>query len=456
MTDVRARLRSLTPAQRTALVASLSPAEQAALLAYWPAWARDEQLPPPGDWRLWLVLAGRGWGKTRTGAETVHTWARSGRVRLALVGRTHRDAREVMVEGESGILATAMPGEVEWSPGRGIVRWRRTGAMATMYSADRPDQLRGPQHHYGWGDEAAAWQEHGGYHAMDQLLYGLRLGASPRAVLTTSPRPTVELRALLTRPDVAVTRGRTADNRANLAPGVVAALEARYAGTRLGRQELDGEILDDIDGALWTWAMIERAQWRDTVPDLVRVVVAVDPAVTSTDESDETGIVVVGRDRDSVCYVLADYSGRHHVSDWPRIVAQAYREHRADAVVVEVNQGGDLVARTLRASAASLPIREVRASRGKATRAEPVAALYAQGRVRHVRTDAHGLARLEEQCATWVPGRPSPDRMDALVWGITDLALGEQAGQWSAMPDYGRGDGAPTLGDLMGDRARAW
>jgi predicted phage terminase large subunit-like protein len=452
--DVRARLRSLTPEQRAALVASLSPAEQRALLHWWPAWARDEQLAPHGDWRVWLVMAGRGWGKTRTGAEQVRTWARSGRVRIALVGRTHRDAREVMIEGESGLLACCMPGEVEWSPGRGILRWPRTGALATLYTADRPDQLRGPQHHYAWGDESAAWREAGGYHALDQILYGLRLGDAPRAILTTTPRVTRELRDLLARPDVVATRGRTRDNARNLAPGVVAALEARYAGTRLGRQELDGELLDDVDGALWTWAMIEAAQADVEPADLSRVVVAVDPAVTAGEGSDETGIVVVGRSPDGVCWVLDDLSGRHRVTDWPRVVAEAYARHKADAVVVEVNQGGDMVAATLRAAGARLPIREVRASRGKATRAEPVAALYAQGRVRHVRDASHRLALLEEQLATWTPGRPSPDRLDALVWGVSEIT-GSTQGSWSAMeiPSAARGT---VPADVMGGRSPAW
>ena len=357
-----------------------------------------------------------------------------------------------MVEGESGLLATALPGEVEWSPGKGELRWKRTGSLATLYTADRPDQLRGPQHHFAWGDEVAAWRMVGEYHALDQLLYGLRLGASPRVVLTTTPRATPELRDLMRREGTHVTRGRTRDNAANLAPGVVAALEARYAGTRLGRQELDAEILDDVEGALWTQAMLEAAR-VDTVPcDLRRVVVAVDPAMTSGEESDETGIVVVGEGVDGVCYVLADLSGRHSVAEWPRVVVAAYREHVADAVVVEVNAGGDMLAATLRTVDPRLSIREVRASRGKATRAEPVASLYLQGRVRHV-GPREPLARLEDQLATWVPGRRSPDRLDALVWGVTDLALGERDGEWSDPVTRSTGS---AIADLTTGSRRAW
>lgn len=382
----------------------------------------------------------------------MHHWARTTRgARIAIVGRTLRDARGVMVEGESGILATALHGEVEWSPGKGELRWRRSGALATIYTADRPDQLRGPQHHYAWGDEVAAWRTVGEYHALDQLLYGLRLGVSPRVVLTTTPRATPELRDLMRRDGVHVTRGRTRDNASNLAPGVVAALEARYAGTRLGRQELDAEVLDDVEGALWTMATIEASR-VDVVPcDLRRVVVAVDPATTSGEDSDETGIVVVGEGVDGAAYVLEDLSGRHHVSEWPRIVVSAYDRHSADAVVVEVNQGGDMVSATLRAVAPRLSIREVRASRGKATRAEPVASLYLQSRVRHV---GEPLTRLEDQLTTWVPGRGSPDRLDALVWALTHLMLDDRQGEWSdvAIPEHT----GYTMADLTSGTRRAW
>lgn len=451
--SLRSRLLSLSQAQRAAAIEALAPEHALALRHCWQLWARDDQLPPSGDWRIWLALAGRGWGKTRTGAETVHHWARTVRkARIAVVGRTFRDARGVMVEGESGILATALPGEVEWSPGKGELRWTRTGSLATIYTADRPDQLRGPQHHYAWGDEVAAWRTVGEYHALDQLLYGLRLGVSPRVVLTTTPRATPELRDLMRRDGVHVTRGRTRDNASNLAPGIVAALEARYAGTRLGRQELDAEVLDDVEGALWRMATIEACR-VDVVPcDLRRVVVAVDPATTSGEESDETGVIVVGLGTDDRCYVLADLSGRYSVAEWPQVVVSAYRQHAADAVVVEVNQGGDMVSATLRTVDPRLSIREVRASRGKATRAEPVSSLYLQGRVAHV-GEPQVLARLEDQLTTWVPGRKSPDRLDALVWGVTDLALGEQAGDWG---DPVTRDDRWAMADLTSGARRAW
>lgn len=398
----------------------------------WPVWARADQLPPRGPWRTWLILAGRGWGKSRTGAEFVRAEVKSGRAgRIALVARTAADVRDVIVEGESGILAISPKGErPTWEPSRRRLTWPN-GAQATTYSAEEPDQLRGPQHDLAWTDELAAWRYPD---AWDQLRFGLRLGDHPRVCVTTTPRPTKIIRDLMASPDTVVTRGRTRDNVANLAPGVVAELERRYAGSRLGRQELDGEVLDDSAGALFRWAWIDIARVAKA-PDLRRVVVAVDPATTSHDESDETGIVVAGIGYDGRGYILADESGRYRPEEWARKVASAYTTHRADAVIAEGNQGGEMVASVLRsAGGAGMPVRIVHAKRGKATRAEPVAVLYEQGRVSHVGS----LARLEDQLTTWDPATASgsPDRLDALVYAVTELMGGVEPAPRIATEDF--------------------
>jgi len=404
------------------LLAGVSPAIAEVLLRDWSVWGRRDQQPPPGAWRTWLILAGRGWGKSRTGAEWVRAIATSGRARrIALVARTAADVRDVLVEGESGLLAIHRADErPTWEPSRRRLTWPN-GAIATTYSAEEPDQLRGPQHDYAWCDELAAWRY---ADAWDQLQLGLRLGTDPKVVVTTTPRPTPLVRALAIAPTTHVTRGRTRDNARNLAPGVVDALAARYGSTRLGRQELDGEILDDAPGALWRLSQFDAAR-VDAAPDLRRVVVAIDPAVTAHAGSDETGIVVAGLGLDGRVYVLEDLSGVFPAEQWARRAVEAFRRHRADRIVCEVNNGGDLVEGTLRAVDRSVPVKQVRATRGKALRAEPVAALYEQGRVSHVGS----LSRLEDQCASWDPAgdHRSPDRLDALVWALTELAVRDEA-----------------------------
>jgi len=356
-------------------------------------------------------------------SETLRAWATSGRYqRIALVARTAADVRDVLVEGQSGILAVSPDDErPTWEPSRRRLTWPKTGAIATTYSAEEPDQLRGPQHDAALADEVAAWSRPD---AWDQLQMGLRLGTDPRVVVATTPRPTPLIRSLLAAPGTVVTRGATRDNLANLAPGVVADLERRYAGTRLGRQELDGEILDDSAGALWRWQWIDAARVA-RAPDLRRVVVAIDPAASSHDDSDETGIVVAGVGHDGRAYVLADASGRYRPEEWARTALALYREHKADAIVAEANNGGEMVAATLRVHDRGANVRTVHATRGKATRAEPVAALYEQGRASHV----GALARLEDQLTTWDPAtsRASPDRLDALVWALTELLVAHDA-----------------------------
>jgi phage terminase large subunit-like protein len=384
----------------------------------WTLQARPNQLPPPGSWRTWLVLAGRGFGKTRTGGEWIRSQAESGQcARLALVAPTAADARDVMVEGESGILAIAPPwNRPRYEPSKRRLTWPN-GAIATLYSADEPERLRGPQHDGAWCDELGSWRY---AEAWDMLMFGLRLGTDPRCVVTTTPKPKKLLLDLLKAESTETTRGSTYENRANLAQAFLEQIVAKYEGSRLGRQELHAEVLEDVEGALW-----QRQQLDDlrvaTAPELVRVVVAVDPAVTSGEDSDETGIVVAGLGVDGHGYVLRDRSGRFSPDAWMRRAVATFHEAQADRLVAETNNGGDLVETVLRTVDRSIPFTKVHASRNKQTRAEPVAALYEQGRVHHVGS----LPELEDQLCGWVPGDKSPDRLDACVWALTFLMLGQ-------------------------------
>lgn len=408
-------LSSLSEGERMEVLQSLTGTELAALEWDWKFWARPNQLPPEGDWRVWLLLAGRGFGKTRTGAEWCRSQVDAGRGRLALVAPTAADVRDVMVEGESGMLAVCPP----WSrpiyePSKRRLSWPN-GAIATTYSADEPDRLRGPQHDGAWADEVAAWRYP---ETWDQLLFGLRLGPDPRAVVTTTPRPVKVIRELLKAPHAVTTRGSSYENRDNLADAFFAQITSRYEGTRLGRQELYAEVLDDVPGALWTRDMLERCR-RQKAPEMSRVVVAIDPAVTSGEEADETGIVVAGKGVDGHGYVLADLTCRLSPDGWAARAVEAYRHFEADRIVAEVNNGGDMVESVIRTKDRLVPFTAVRASRGKRVRAEPVAALYEQERVHHV-----GLfPQLEDQQCTFVPDAldGSPDRVDALVWAFSSL-----------------------------------
>jgi phage terminase large subunit-like protein len=376
---------------------------------------REAQQPPSDDWRVWLLLAGRGFGKTRTGAEFVRAMVAFGLARrIALVGPTALDARAVMVEGESGLLSVGAPHDrPHYEPSLHRLTWDN-GAVATVFSADEPNRLRGPQHDLAWCDELAAWRYP---QAWDMLMFGLRLGADPRCVVTTTPRPIKLIRELLADPKVVATRGRTVENAAHLAPAFLDQIVRRYEGTRLGRQELDGEILDDMPGALWSHGLIDAA--RVTVhPDLVRIVVAIDPAASSGEHADETGIIVAGRDAEGHGYVLADASGHYPPAEWAKAAVIAYRTHHADRIVAEVNNGGEMVEAMLRMTDPNVPFAAVHASHGKVARAEPVAALYEQGRVHHL----GAFAPLEDQMCAFssdfdrnIAGY-SPDRVDALVW----------------------------------------
>lgn len=389
---------------------------QTEVLNNWRAWAREEQLPPETSWRIWLILAGRGFGKTRSGAEWVREQVERGDARrIALVGATAADVRDTMVEGESGLLRV-FPSETRprYEPSKRRVTFSN-GAIATTYSADEPDRLRGPNHDAAWADEIGAWRYP---EAWDQLIFGLRIGSHPRVVATTTPRPTRLIRNLLERSDCAVTRGSTFDNADNLSPTFLEEMRSRYEGTRLGRQELDAELLLDADGALWTRDVIDDSR-TTSVPDLVRVVVAVDPAVTSKASSDETGIIVAGVDQHGTAFVLEDRTTKGTPAEWASACVTAFHVHKADRIVAEANQGGDMVSHTIRTVDANVPVKLVHASRGKRTRAEPVAALYEQSRVRH----AGVFHELEEQLVTWTPDSASPDRLDALVWAVTELVV---------------------------------
>lgn len=413
----------LSPAQVQSLretARTIAPTLEAAetLLWDWQTWGRPNQQAPGGDWRTWLVLAGRGFGKTRTGAEWVRAQIERGYGRVALVAPTAADARDVMVEGESGILAISPPwNRPHYEPSKRRITWPN-GAMAVAYSADEPDRLRGPQHAAAWCDEAAAWRYPD---AWDMLQMGMRLGDNPRTVVTTTPKPVRLIRDLIKAADTVVTRGATFDNAANLPAPFLASIRRQYAGTRLGRQELYAELLEDTPGALWTRASIDDTR-VSTVPQLRRVVVAIDPAVTSHETSDETGMIVAGVGMDGHGYVLADRSLRASPDGWARAAVAAYTTWEADRIVAEANNGGDLVEAVLRMVDPNAPYRAVRASRGKVSRAEPVAALYEQGRVHHVGV----FDRLEDQMTTYTPETAtSPDRLDALVWALTDLIVAQ-------------------------------
>ncbi|MCP1337293.1 terminase family protein [Hyphomicrobiales bacterium FT118] len=413
-------------------LASLSASERRALEHVWPLWARADQLPPQGDWTTWVLLGGRGAGKTRAGAEWVQTAVRAGAARrVALVGETIHDAVDVMVDGPSGLLSIA-PADFRPRLQRGERRltWPN-GAQAFLFSAKDPEGLRGPQFDLAWADELAKWAR--ARDAWDMLQFGLRLGARPRQVVTTTPRPLKLLREILDDPGTVATSAPTYANRANLAPAFFDAVIRRYEGTRLGRQELDGRLLEDHPGALWSRAILDETR-LPRPPQLDRVVVAVDPPVSSHEGSDECGLVVAGLARGEGegletgwhGFVLADRSARGlSPRQWAERAVAAYHEFRADRLIAEVNQGGDMVRAIVSQVDSRVAYRPVYARRGKITRAEPVAALYEQGRVHHVGC----FEALEDQmCAFTLDalhglGTRSPDRVDALVWALTELML---------------------------------
>jgi phage terminase large subunit-like protein len=403
----------------------------------WPINRRQSQAMPEGRWATWLVLGGRGLGKTRVGSETVNAWAMElgkkygSAGHIALVAKDPADARGVMVEGESGILATAPPWfRPHYEPSKRKLTWPN-GVHAHTYSSETPDQLRGPQHHKLWGDELCKWKR--AQDTWDMAQFGLRRGTDPQALITTTPRPIPTLKLILSDPSTVITRGSMLENRDNLPERFINAILTKYGGTRLGRQEIDAELLEDTPGALWTLARIEASRVRpEDVPELEALVVAVDPAVTDpkrkpelADHIAETGIVVVGRGIDKHGYVLHDVSGQMSPNEWGTKAVVTYETLRAGVIVGEVNNGGDLVRNLVetcgKQQGYGVNFKSVTASRGKQTRAEPIAALYEQGRMHHV----GAFPDLEDQMSTWVPGQKSPDRMDALVWGATECMLSQ-------------------------------
>lgn len=373
-----------------------------------------------------MILSGRGWGKTRCGSEWI-VWEalKRPRTRWAVIARTSADIRDTCFEGESGIISVLRRYGVYDEK-----KYNRTnysyilpnGSRIKGFSAEEPDRLRGPQHHGAWCDELAAWDKPD---AWDQLQFGLRLGQHPQTVVTTTPQPIPVIRNLIQRDSTFLTRGSTFENEKNLAPSALAELQLRYHGTRLGRQELYGEILDDVEGALWNREMIETGRIRlEDLPPLIRIVVAIDPAVTSGENSDDTGIVVAGVTANNEYYVLDDRTCHVSPEQWAKVAVSAYHDWKADRIIAETNNGGDMVELVLRNVAQNIPVTKVTASRGKRVRAEPISALYEQGRVHHV----GGFDQLEDQMCQWIPDSgTSPDRMDALVWALSELSMNASA-----------------------------
>lgn len=415
----------------TQFLAELPPDLLRGLAGDWLYKARPDQLPPAGEWTTWAVIGGRGCGKTRAGAEWVDALARGDPAftpepvsRIALVGETYHDVRDVMIEGESGLLNLPglRRGRPSWLPSRRRLVWEN-GAVAQAFSAEEADSLRGPQFGAAWCDEIAKWRD--GEAAFDMLQFGLRLGRRPRSLVTTTPRPIPLIRRLLCDPRTVVTRARTADNAENLAPDFLSAVVGRYAGTRLGRQELDGELISDRADALWAREAIEAARVA-APPELARIVVAVDPPASSGMRSDSCGIIAAGRQGERA-FVLADETlARATPQAWAAAALALYHRLQADALVVEVNQGGEMATAVLAQCDPAVPVVPVRASRGKYLRAEPVSLLYARGLVHHVGP----LPALEdEMCdfgADGLSNGASPDRLDALVWALTTLMLEER------------------------------
>jgi len=379
--------------------------------------ARADQQPPPGDrWLTWLMMSGRGAGKTRTGNEWVHKMVEQV-PRVALVAPTSGAARDVLLEGESGLLRIAAPGKRPlWEPSKRRLTWPN-GAVGSVFSAEEPDRLRGPEHGAALCDEACFYplvQD-----VWDNLLFGLRMGKAPKVMVTTTPSPSPWLKALLADERTVLSRASTYDNLANLSPVFAERIISKYEGTRLGRQELLAEVLTDVQGALWTWELVEAAREAAAPDDFDRVVVAVDPAGTDKKSSDETGIVVAGIRR-GVVYIVADRSGRYSPHAWAVTVRDLYEEYSADAVVAETNFGADMVEHTLRTSGVKARIVKISARRSKKLRAEPVLGLYEQGRVKHCGV----FKELEDQMCEWVPfsDQKSPDRLDAMVYAVSAVS----------------------------------
>lgn len=416
-------------------VESLSAVEALVFDYQWEYKRRSSQVPPDGEWDTWVIMGGRGMGKTRPGSEQIIEWARElgrdyGGGHIALLGKDPYDVRTVMIEGESGILACSPPWfRPIWEPTKRQITWPNN-VVAHTYSAEVPDDLRGPQFHKGWADELPKWRYPS--ETWEMYSFALRLGHSPQTILTTTPRPIPIFKEILEDPGTVLTRGTTDDNFANLSPKFIRTIYRKYKGTRLGRQELNAELLSDTPGALWTLDMIDQCRVREVPCPLIKVAVAIDPGVTDPDPKQpeltddahaETGICIVGRGEDTHTYVLHDLSDHLSSANWGEKAVSHAHAIAANEIVGEANNGGDLVEFVVRTAAEKLGLpynyRKVWASRGKRTRAEPISARYEQKRQHHVGT----FPELEDQMTTWVPGMRSPDRMDAMVWGSTAVAF---------------------------------
>lgn len=431
-----AELFTLPATERARRIARLTAKEAVELYYDWSLWARPDQIAPEGDWIYWLILAGRGAGKTRAGAETVRAWTRAYPI-VNLIGATRQDAREIMVMGESGLLAICPPEErPRFVRGADRLEWPN-GAISQIFSAEEPDRLRGKQHMKLWLDELAAWREPDTF---DQAMLGLRLGDKPQAVITTTPRPTKLIKQLIDSPDAVVTRGSTYDNARFLADGFLTRIASRFDGRAIGRQELYGEIIEEAPGALWTRALIERQRLPKDAPraEYVEIVIGVDPPARSGAKADECGVIAVGRTAGGIIHVLADLSSQGETpGEWSARVVSAFRRYEANRVVAEINNGGEMVTQVLRQNDPNLPVRTVTATRGKFLRAEPIAAAYERGLVFHL----GAFEKLEDQLCTLTSDFDSrtagfsPDRADALVWAIADLIAPGRASP-SDMLDY--------------------
>jgi phage terminase large subunit-like protein len=403
-------------------IAIMTEGEARELLYDWDMWARPEQLMPAGDWRVWLIMAGRGFGKTRTGVEAVRKLVnRQPDQRIALVAPTSADCRDVIVEGESGLLNVFPESERPlYEPSKRRITFAN-GSFATLYSAEEPERLRGPQHNHAYLDEIAVYPEQ--QLLWDNLMFGLRLGTDPRIIATTTPRPSKFLSSLIASPGTVMSRGSTFENAANLAAPILAEYARIYSGTRIGRQELEGELLEDVEGALWNRTQLDALRVR-TAPELTRVVVAIDPAVTSNSDSDDCGITGCGLGVDGQGYLLRDASCHVSPDTWAKRAVDLFDALEADRIIAETNNGGDLVESVIRTIRRNIPFEKVHASRGKVARAEPIAALYEQARIHHV----GAFRELEDEQITFVPGAlpKSPNRVDALVWGFSYLMLKPQ------------------------------
>ena len=381
--------------------------------------ARPNQIAPDGNWTTWLILAGRGFGKTRTGAEWIRERVESGlSKRIALIGKTPADVRDVMIEGESGLINISPPYNMpNYEPSKRRLTWNN-GAIAQTFSSYEPDQLRGSQFDTAWADEMASWEYP--EETWDNLMFALRLGEKPQVCVTTTPKPLQLLINLRDAQTTVLTKGSSYDNRENLNEQFFDSILSKYKNTRLGMQEIYAEILEESDNAMWKREWLDDSRLTDFPEDLERVVVAIDPAVTSKKTSDETGMIVAGKDSEGKFYVLHDASARYTPSAWSEKAIMLFNQYQCDKIIAEVNNGGQLVEHTLRTQSENVPYKSVHASRGKRTRAEPIASLYEQGKVHHV----GNLERLENQLCNWEAnsGDPSPDRLDALVWALSELS----------------------------------